>query len=59
MLRFKWAACDAFHGDSAVCCSSLFGDCFWLVSQDCTDVEWLVGQPESYLVISIIFEREA
>lgn len=48
------AGCDGFYGDAAVYCGSLFGDCFWLVSQDCTDIRWwLVGQAESYPVLSV------
>ncbi len=51
---FSCAGCDGFYGDVAVYCGSLFGDCFWLVSQDCTDIGcWLVGQAESYPVLSV------
>ena len=55
-MRVGWAGGDAFYGDVAVCCGALFGDCVWLVSQDCTDVGWRVGPSESYLVVSIMVE---
>ncbi len=44
LMLISCAGCDGFYGDVAVYCGSLFGDCFWLVSQDCTDIGWwLVG----------------